>query len=260
MGEAKRRKAAKAATARTETYRDITTGEAMEIRMAGDPLAYFDALRRHMARALMSDGDPDLAVPCGSCQECCYHGGVDVHPEREPPGRLAHLDLVERDGGLYLRKRADGACVHLGPEGCTVYEHRPNACRGYDCRMFALVNVLDKFDGDHAQPGWRFEPKTPESRAFLAACQMMGMVNYHELNKAGAGCSAPDVARAVFADREKLEKGASALMTLAKMPPDELTKMLGHDPRTTTPEQMHESLKMLTGGRGQTVVRERRGK
>lgn len=34
-----------------------------------------------------------------------------------------------------LPKRADGKCACMDPAGaCSVYEHRPGACRAYDCR------------------------------------------------------------------------------------------------------------------------------
>ena len=40
------------------------------------------------------------------------------------------LDVVERDGAAIFSANArTGSCVHLGPDGCTVYEHRPQACR-----------------------------------------------------------------------------------------------------------------------------------
>jgi uncharacterized protein len=35
-----------------------------------------------------------------------------------------------------------GRCPMLGEEGCSIYEHRPRACRTYDCRVFAAAGVL----------------------------------------------------------------------------------------------------------------------
>jgi len=32
-----------------------------------------------------------------------------------------------------LKRREDGACVHLGEHGCTVHEYRSEACRVYNC-------------------------------------------------------------------------------------------------------------------------------
>jgi Fe-S-cluster containining protein len=30
-----------------------------------------------------------------------------------------------------LKKREDGACVYLGPDGCGVYERRPKVCQDF---------------------------------------------------------------------------------------------------------------------------------
>ena len=78
-------------------------------------------------------------VPCAGCSACCYYDGIPVDKKRDSR-RLPHL-LTERtcDGGLVLQRRADGACIHLGAQGCTVYEHRPSVCRSFDCRAFAAM-------------------------------------------------------------------------------------------------------------------------
>ena len=143
-------------------------------RLAGDPLEF---LHR---RAELASGS-EAKVPCAGCRECCYHAGVDVDPGNERAEDLAHLDLVKRDGGWFLRRQADGACVHLGPNGCTVYQHRPAACRTYDCRVFALTGVLDGYSGDHAQPAWVFEPRTLKSRVHYAVWRLMGMIKLKQL-------------------------------------------------------------------------------
>jgi Fe-S-cluster containining protein len=80
-------------------------------------------------------GDAGL-VPCGACTACCHYPGIVVDEKRDRK-RLAHL-LTERspDGELVLQRRSDGACVHLGEQGCIVYEQRPSVCRTFDCRVF----------------------------------------------------------------------------------------------------------------------------
>jgi Fe-S-cluster containining protein len=111
---------------------------------------------------------PDPAgvqVPCNGCVACCYHPNVDVEPAHERPEDLAHLDIVQHaDGGFALRKREDGACVHLGPSGCTVYAHRPRACRAYDCRLFSVIGLVDHYDGDQIPPAWIFEASSKADR------------------------------------------------------------------------------------------------
>jgi len=70
---------------------------------------------------------------------------------------LAHL-LTERspDGELVLQRRSDGACVHLGERGCTVYEQRPAVCRTFDCRIFAAMRLVEHCGPNHETPGWEF--------------------------------------------------------------------------------------------------------
>jgi hypothetical protein len=170
MGEAKRRRALLGAEMPGVRI-DYRTGEAVEapVRYGGNAAAILER-----------PGE----VPCRGCTACCYHPFVDVYPEKERPEDLAHLDLVRReDGAVALRKRADGACVHLGAAGCTVYRHRPRACRRYDCRSYAMVGVLDRYDGDRTSPGWRFDNRTRRQRVLLVALEMAGRAAQTELSE-----------------------------------------------------------------------------
>jgi Fe-S-cluster containining protein len=72
----------------------------------------------------------------------------------EPPLHL--LTERNRDGELVLQRRADGACAHLGEQGCTVYEHRPSACRSFDCRAFSAMGLVEHSDTNHRTPHWEF--------------------------------------------------------------------------------------------------------
>jgi len=114
-------------------------------------------------------------TPCGGCRECCWYHRVGVSAEDD----RTHL-TVDRDGdGDFLRKRADGACVHLGETGCAVYEHRPRACRQYDCRLAGLARIVDIFDqGHYAPPIWLFTPEDAEDRAVELAAKMAASTGY----------------------------------------------------------------------------------
>jgi hypothetical protein len=61
-----------------------------------------------------------------------------------------------RDGELVLQRRPDGACVHLGERGSTVYEHRPAVCRSFDGRAFAAMGIVESCAPGHQTPGWKF--------------------------------------------------------------------------------------------------------
>ena len=61
-----------------------------------------------------------------------------------------------RDGELVLQRCADGACAHLGERGCMIYEHRPSACRSFDCRVFSAMGLVEYCDPNHRIPDWEF--------------------------------------------------------------------------------------------------------
>lgn len=71
---------------------------------------------------------------CETCvSTCCRTWTVGVTAEEAPTYGEA-VTLTDRHGWLYvgeLKRRPDGACVFLGPDGCGVYERRPKACRDY---------------------------------------------------------------------------------------------------------------------------------
>ena len=60
------------------------------------------------------------------------------------------------DGELVLQRCADGACAHLGERGCMIYEHRPSACRSFDCRVFSAMGLVEYCDPNHRIPDWEF--------------------------------------------------------------------------------------------------------
>jgi Fe-S-cluster containining protein len=154
MGEAKRRRNMIGKAAGMGV--DPRSGVSFRARYAGRLGEFLAGVRPRRLRA---------EVPCNGCVACCYHPNVDVDPDRETAETLAHLDLVPHpNGGLALRKREDGACVHLGPGGCTIYAYRPHACRLYDCRMYSVIGVSDHYDGDRVAPLWVFETATRADR------------------------------------------------------------------------------------------------
>jgi|SRR5271169_6305341 Putative zinc- or iron-chelating domain len=95
-------------------------------------------------------------VTCGACAACCYYSGIPVDAKRVRR-RLPHL-LTERnaDGDFVLRHRADGACIHLGQWGCTVYDQRAAVCRSFDCRAFAAMGIVEHCAPGHRTPDWEF--------------------------------------------------------------------------------------------------------
>jgi hypothetical protein len=74
---------------------------------------------------------------CHRCRHCCHHKLIQVNPyeaARLARNRGVSTTVFIRDyleNSVYLRRLGDGACVFLGPQGCTVHPDRPLVCRVY---------------------------------------------------------------------------------------------------------------------------------
>jgi hypothetical protein len=95
-------------------------------------------------------------VPCGDCSACCYLRGHPRGQEARSETLALPADGAEYRRRMVLQRRADGGCVHLGEQGCTIYEHRPSACRSFDCRAFSAMGLVEHCDPDHRTPDWQF--------------------------------------------------------------------------------------------------------
>jgi hypothetical protein len=126
--------------------------------------------------ALAVDADAD--VPCDGCTACCRASQfVPVGPDEADA--LAHLPaellfpVPGRPGHQLLGYDERGHCPMLVEDRCSVYEHRPRACRTYDCRVYAATAV----DPDPATQAdvavrvgrWRFAVEDEQDEAQLAA-------------------------------------------------------------------------------------------
>jgi Fe-S-cluster containining protein len=164
---------------------------------AGD----FGAWLAGMAEAL--DGSRDADVPCGSCSACCTSSHF-VHVEPDEADALAHIPASVRfpapgRAGQVMGYDEHGRCPMFVDGACSIYEHRPRACRTYDCRVFAAAGVEpDRPAIAERAVRWRFRYATDVDRrrheAVLAAAERLGT---------GTPTSATE--RAVLAVRERVE-------------------------------------------------------
>ncbi|HZP31552.1 MAG TPA: YkgJ family cysteine cluster protein [Acidimicrobiia bacterium] len=135
-----------------------------------EPLAAgrFGSWLTGMQRALRGEADSD--VPCDGCTACCRSAQF-VHIEPDETDALAHIPAellfpapLRPPGHLVMGYDEQGRCPMLGEDGCTIYEHRPRACRMYDCRVFAATGVTVAGDRQAAirerVDRWRFELRT----------------------------------------------------------------------------------------------------
>lgn len=104
-------------------------------------------LTRWTAEVLASIRDDAPAdVPCDGCTACCRSAQfILVTPD--DTAALAHIPsaLLVPAPGLpghrVLGYDERGHCPMLIDDRCSIYEHRPTACRTYDCRIFAATGV-----------------------------------------------------------------------------------------------------------------------
>jgi Fe-S-cluster containining protein len=95
--------------------------------------------------SLESGADSD--VPCGACNGCCK-SSYFIHIRPGESDALAHIprELLFAapglpDGHVVMGYNEHGCCAMLLDERCTIYPHRPETCRVYDCRVFPATGV-----------------------------------------------------------------------------------------------------------------------
>jgi hypothetical protein len=139
-----------------------------EVLAAGN----FSAWTAQMLGAM--GGERVAVVPCGGCTACCTASQfVEIGPdEADTLARIPAELLVPAPrrphGHVVLGYDERGHCPMLVGGGCSIYDHRPRACRTYDCRIFAAAGLLP--DGDdkvliaRRARRWRFDYPTEADR------------------------------------------------------------------------------------------------
>jgi Fe-S-cluster containining protein len=140
------------------------------------PAGRFSTWVAEMEAALRRERDAD--VPCAGCTACC-RASQFVHVEPDEVDAITHIpaELLFPAprlpaGHKVLGYDERGWCPMLVDGGCSIYEHRPRACRTYDCRIFAATGI----DVDEAQSEigarvrrWTFSFDTDEDSALRDA-------------------------------------------------------------------------------------------
>lgn len=159
-----------------ETCLDTVEIQGIQHRKVGAGYAAYKAYMHDRSVRYMKTGRfSDAMFACGGCTACC-HQRVEIF-DTESPVNLKHLDVISDPdgppGARKLRQNDDSSCVHLGEHGCTVYEHRPKACRAYDCRLYAFYGF--RIDHEHGgpEPRWRFGTDTKEDKIICASMELL---------------------------------------------------------------------------------------
>ncbi len=125
--------------------------------------------------------DPEGAgVPCAGCTACCTSSQF-VHIGPDETDTLAHIpaELLfpaprRPQGHFVLGYDERGHCPMLVDNQFSIYEHRPQTCRTYDCRIFPATGVAvgaDKPLIARQTARWRFSFPTDADRIDREAVQ-----------------------------------------------------------------------------------------
>lgn len=104
----------------------------------------FGAWLHRFRDSLRSDVGTD--VPCGECVGCCVSSYFipvrpkDVQALDEIPAKWL-VGAPNQPGHFMMGYLEDGTCPMLNAGKCSIYEHRPQTCRDYDCRVFAAAGM-----------------------------------------------------------------------------------------------------------------------
>jgi uncharacterized protein len=154
-------------------------------------------------------GERGSDVPCAGCTACCRSSQF-VHVEPDETDTLAHIPAellfpaprLPR-GHLLLGYDERGHCPMLVDDACSIYEHRPRACRAYDCRVFAAAGIEldDPGRAELAQRArrWRFGFSTDDDRARYGAVRAAARFLAEHPDSGSNGATGSDLGRAVVA-------------------------------------------------------------
>ena len=103
---------------------------------------------------VLATDNTEFSYTCNACSRCCYDKRIMVNPyELARLARNRGVSTTEMiadftvGGGVALKTQPNGACVFLGPAGCTVHADRPLVCRLYPLgrivQMDGTVNYIE---------------------------------------------------------------------------------------------------------------------
>jgi Fe-S-cluster containining protein len=134
---------------------------------AGDFSSWMVEIRAAIGEGRGSD------VPCNGCTACCRSSQfVHIGPDETetlshiPPALLFPAPGRPR-GHVLLGYDEHGHCPMLVDDRCSIYAHRPNACRTYDCRIFGATGTAagdQKVEITRRARRWQFSFSTTEAR------------------------------------------------------------------------------------------------
>ena len=113
-------------------------------------------------------------VPCGDCNACCRsYYFIHINPSEtvtvsKIPEQLLFPAPGLPEGNVLMGYDEHGRCPMLVENQCSIYEHRPQTCRLYDCRIFAATGVhmdqKDKYRVETRVNRWEFDSSSEQDK------------------------------------------------------------------------------------------------
>ena len=109
------------------------------------PAGDFSSWLRQDRDSLLGKGGMEVA--CGECVGCCISSYfIHIRPEEKAaisriPANVLFAAPGQPKGHLLMGYDSAGLCPMLKAKNCVIYEHRPQTCRDYDCRIFAAAGI-----------------------------------------------------------------------------------------------------------------------
>ncbi len=94
-----------------------------------------------------------FSYTCARCLRCCYHKHIQLNPyevarlagEMGVSTTIFRAEFTQEGAGKALNRTETGACVFLGPDGCSVHPNRPLVCRLYPLGREVLNNGKETY-------------------------------------------------------------------------------------------------------------------
>ena len=109
------------------------------------PAGNFASWLRAMRKALA--GTEGMDVACGDCRGCCTSSYfIKIRPHEIETRQHINEECLEPApnspaGTMLMGYRENGHCAMFRGGNCSIYSHRPETCRTYDCRVFAAAGT-----------------------------------------------------------------------------------------------------------------------
>jgi uncharacterized protein len=106
-------------------------------------------------------------VPCGECNACCKSSHfIHIHSDEKDtllsiPEKWLFAAPYLPKGNKIMGYDSSGCCPMFINNSCSIYEHRSQTCRNYDCRIFTAAGISagdkTKISINNQLKRWRFQ-------------------------------------------------------------------------------------------------------